>query len=354
MENVSAKAMAIPGQLLEVGPLEYSTGGLVSNTGLALHRLGVNVGLMANVGDDLMGQSIVAYLKGRDPALTEHISVRPGQVGSYSVVLAPERSDRTFLHCTGTNSTYAPADVDYESLANAKIFHFGYPPLLPRFVENDGQGLTEVFQRAKATGVVTSLDMVLPDPQTATGRANWPLILKNTLPHVDIFLPSLDEIIYMLRRDDYQLWHGHILEHVDTAYISGLADELLEMGVAIAGIKLGQMGFYLKTSDQLERLRTLPLDIAAWTKIELWHPAFQVTVAGTTGAGDSAYAGFLASLLRGFGPAEALRWACAVGACNVEASDSVSGVRTWQETEQRLATDWPLRTERLPGFGAWH
>src|SRR5207237_509542 len=121
----------------------------VSNTGLALHRLGVKVGLMANVGNDLMGQTIVAYLKGRDPALIQHISTQPGQVGSYSIVLSPERSDRTFLHCTGTNGTYEPADIDYSSLTNAKIFHFGYPPILPRFVENDGQGLTEVYQRAK-------------------------------------------------------------------------------------------------------------------------------------------------------------------------------------------------------------
>jgi len=49
MENISAKALVIPGQLLEVGSLNYSTGGLVSNTGLALHRLGVKVGLMARL-----------------------------------------------------------------------------------------------------------------------------------------------------------------------------------------------------------------------------------------------------------------------------------------------------------------
>lgn len=70
---------------------------------------------------------------------------------------------------------------------------------------------------------------------------------------------------------------------------------------------------------------------------------------GTTGAGDLAYAGFLQPvLLKNSPPREALRWACAVGACNVEAADATSGIKTWAETEARVATDWPTRSERLP------
>lgn len=356
MENVSARALLMPGQLVEVGPLNYATGGLVSNCGLVLQRLGVKAGLMANVGDDLIGQTTFNTLKGHDPALPLYISVKHGQVGSYTIVLSFERSDRTFLHCAGTNTTYGPLDIDYTALAKAKLFHFGYPPLLPGFVKNDGQGLTEVFKRAKATGIITSLDMTLPDPQAMTGRADWRKILKTTLPYVDIFLPTIDEILFMLRRDDYERWHGHILENLTSAYLAGLASELLDMGVVIAGMKLGQMGLYLKTGNagRFDQLKALPLDIPAWANVEHYQRAFEVDVVGTTGAGDAAYAGFLASLLHGFGPKDALRWACAVGACNVEAADSISGVRTWQETERQLSGEWPLRPEFLPGFGSWH
>jgi sugar/nucleoside kinase (ribokinase family) len=352
MENISAQAMLAPGKLLEVGPLSFSTGGLVSNTGIVLKRLGVNVGLMANVGDDLIGQIIVGSLRERDPSLVQHIKVQSGQAGSYTLVLSPERSDRTFLHCTGTNSVYEASDIDYAALTNAKIFHFGYPPLLPRLVENNGRGLTEVYQRAKATGIVTSLDMVVPDPQSATGRADWRQILTNTLPYVDIFLPSIEEILFMLHRDDYERWQGNIMENLSASYLSNLTDELLGMGVVIAGVKLGPMGLYLKTADQakFERLRPLPLDISSWANIACWQPAFQVDVVGTTGAGDAAYSGFMASLLRGFGPEEVLRWACAVGACNVEAADSTSGVRTWQEIQKRLEAGWSLRGERLRDY----
>jgi len=99
------KGTGDPGQLLEVGSLNYSTGGLVSNTGLALHRLGVKVGLMAKVGDDLIGQTITNSLKARNPPLTLFLSGQPGQVGSYTIVLSLERSDRTF--CTAPVRTLA-------------------------------------------------------------------------------------------------------------------------------------------------------------------------------------------------------------------------------------------------------
>jgi hypothetical protein len=39
-------------------------------------------------------------------------------------------------------------------------------------------------------------------------------------------------------------------------------------------------------------------------------------------------------------PEEAVTAAVAVGACNVEAADTLSGVRPWNETLKRVASDW--------------
>ena len=36
------------------------------------------------------------------------------------------------------------------------------------------------------------------------GDANWPAILKATLPYVDIFMPSIEEILLMLHRQRYE------------------------------------------------------------------------------------------------------------------------------------------------------
>ena len=45
-----------PGKLLQVGSAALGTGGTVSNVGLALHKLGMDVRLMGKVGDDAFGQ----------------------------------------------------------------------------------------------------------------------------------------------------------------------------------------------------------------------------------------------------------------------------------------------------------
>jgi sugar/nucleoside kinase (ribokinase family) len=97
--------------------------------------------------------------------------------------------------------------------------------------------------------------------------------------------------------------------------------------------------------------RAAPADPAAWAGRELWAPCFWVEVVGTTGAGDATIAGFLAGLLRGLGPAEALTAAVAVGACNVEAADALSGVRPWDETLRRVAAGWPRRESSLDAAG---
>jgi sugar/nucleoside kinase (ribokinase family) len=352
MDHVTMQQLTTPGRMVETGPISVSTGGAVSNTGLALHRLGVNVRLMATVGDDLIGQMIVAYLKNRDERLIQSITVQRGQAGSYTVVLSPEHADRTFLHCIGTNSAFGIDNIDFALLAKARIFHLGYPPVLRRLIANDGSELRTLYERAKTTGVVTSMDLTLPDPQGAGGQLAWLPILRNVLPYVDVFLPSVDEILFMLRREDYRAWGAQAQSHLTGPYLRALAAELLDMGAGIVGFKLGEMGFYLRTADaaRFDRLHKLSLDAAAWTNVELWTPAYRVEVAGTTGAGDAAYAGFLAALLNRASPLDAIRWACAVGACCVEAADATSGVRSWQETQARMEAGWPTRRERLPGL----
>ena len=84
-------------------------------------------------------------------------------------------------------------------------------------------------------------------------------------------------------------------------------------------------------------------------------------VVGTTGSGDATIAGFLSGLLRGFGPRETITAAVAVGACNVEAADALSGLRSWEDTLARIAAGWPNRPLdfRAPGWeevgpGFWH
>ena len=73
---------------------------------------------------------------------------------------------------------------------------------------------------------------------------------------------------------------------------------------------------------------------------------------GTTGSGDATIAGFLSALLRDLSPEEAVTAAVAVGACNVEAADALSGLRTWDATWQRVRSGW-ARHDLVPDAPGW-
>ncbi len=349
-----------PGRLTEVGPAIFGTGGPVSNTGLALTKLGIETRLMGKVGDDALGQIVQEIIGSYGPGTASGMLVDRRVNTSYTVVLSPPGVDRFFLHYPGANDTFSANDVRYEQLSQARLFHFGYPPIMKLMYANDGTELTEVLRRARETGVTTSLDMALPDPSSAAGQANWVTILEATLPHVDVFLPSIEEILYMLRREIYdelyQAANGpHFLPLITPQLLSDTSQKLLQMGVKIVALKLGDRGLYLRTADlsSIEALgRARPSDPAAWADKELWTPCFKVDVIGTAGSGDATIAGFLSALLRDMSPEDAVTAAVAVGACNVEAADTLGGVRSWDETMRRIASGWERHTLDLnaPGW----
>jgi sugar/nucleoside kinase (ribokinase family) len=86
--------------------------------------------------------------------------------------------------------------------------------------------------------------------------------------------------------------------------------------------------------------RARPSDVSAWASCELWAPCFQADLVGTTGSGDATIAGLLNALLRNFSPQQAITTAVAVGACNVEAADALSGIRSWEEKWKRVRSGW--------------
>ncbi len=340
LRTASLESALSPGLSLEVGPMGLYTGGAVGNTGRSLWRLGVPTRLVGKVGDDAIGDIILRLISADDPDLARDMIVVPGANSPCTIVLSPPETDRSFITHPGTNHTFDADDVPYDLLRRARLFHFGYPPYMRRMYEDDGAELEALFRRARATGVITALDMAFPEAEGPSGRVNWRRVLERTLPYVDIFLPSLDELLFMLRRD----------ETISTAetIISGIAAELLSMGAGIVALKLGIRGLYLRTGG------ALAFDLPGrWAGRELWTPTFQPDQpVGTTGAGDAAIAGFLASILYGQPVEEGLISAAAVGACNVEAADALGGIQSWEATQARIRCGWarmPLAIQ-APGW----
>jgi sugar/nucleoside kinase (ribokinase family) len=306
---------------------------------------------MGKIGQDLFGEAILAVFRGYSPALTAGMLISPGEDSSYTLVINPPGVDRIFIHCPGANDTFSAADIPLDAVQGARIFHFGYPSLMRRMHIDDGIELAQMMGGVKAAGVVTSLDMSLPDPSSTAGRTDWEALLARTLPFVDIYAPNLEETLFMLDRPRYdELARGSLAPDGDLLH--ALSERLLAMGAAIVGLKLGDRGLYLRTTPSAQRLGALgsllPADLTGWVGRELYAPCFAVRVAGTTGAGDCAYAGLLAGLLYGQSVEAVLLSSAATGACSVERADATSGVPHWDDVQARLRAGWLRRAAALP------
>lgn len=340
----------LPGTLVEVGEAEYCTGGAVSNTGIALHQLGANVSLIGKVSDDFFGSLTLKLLGDIDSSLAEGITQVAGETSSYTIVLNPPGIDRIFLHCPGTNDTFSEHDIAWDQVSGSRHFHFGYPPLMKSMYADGGDQLSNILRTAKAKGMSISLDMAMPGKGTAAFSADWIGILTKCLPYVDVFMPSLEEMLMMINRDQYEKYFqlgGDLCEVVPEETIQELADELLQMGCGMVILKLGASGLYMRSSQKLllHSTNQLALNIREeWKNRELWAPCFRTNVIGTTGAGDCTIAGFIQGLLLQLGPAATMTGAVAVGAFSVEHLGATGGIQPWETVQNRIHSGW----ERLP------
>jgi len=352
------KDIFIPGRLINMGKVKVSTGGPVSNVGLALSMLGINAKLMGKVGGDFFGNGVLKLLRKRNA--DDGMIVVDDEETSYTIVIVPPGIDRIFLHNPGANSTFCADDINYELVKQAKIFHFGYPPLMKKIFENDGEELIKIFKRVKDFEVTTSLDMSLPDAASESGKVEWKKILKNLLPYVDIYLPSVEETMFMIKREEFDRLsknaHIHdILEKLDINVLPQLGEKLISYGAKIVALKCGVKGYYIRTQGEKVLAgmgRAKPGHLDNWADRELHEESFHVpNIASATGSGDSSIAGFLSAFLNGETIENSIRMACAVGGLNITAFDALSGLKSWDETLKIIKKGW--KKNRLTVEGSW-
>ncbi len=337
----------IPGHVLEMAGLKLSTGGAVANTGIALKKLGISTALLGKIGTDAFGKVILEILQKEDKTLVENMIISKNEISSYTIVLNPPDTDRVFLHYPGPNHTFTANDIPYEKIKSGRIFHFGYPPLMQKFYKNEGKELVKMFQRIRQMNIVTSLDMAMPDPESPAGKLDWRKFFKNVLPMVDIFIPSIDELLYMLNPEKfYKISENK--ERTDVLLLDQLARQLIDYGTNVVAIKLGDQGLYLRTHHTEKSNLSSIINPKDWNYRQLLSPCFATEVKGTTGTGDATIAGFLAQLLEGGEPEKAITLATAVGACCVEAIDATGGIRPLPEVIKRVTSGWERLTLSIP------
>lgn len=336
-----------PGRLLHMDGVDIHTGGAVANTGLAMKILGNDVSLIGKIGDDAFGKIVLdmlgAYQAEKDMIVSAQTST------SYSVVLAIPGIDRIFLHDPGANDTFTPEDLDWQMIAQAELFHFGYPPIMKNMYRDGGRELAAMLQKVKELGTAVSLDMAAVDPASEAGKAGWKEILKAALPYVDFFVPSAEELCAMLDENLYREWSrraagGDMTEILNMEELHWLGEKVLELGVRVVMIKCGSSGMYFKTAGA-ERLKELCVSLGLkpeeWAAKEGFEKSFEPeAVLSGTGAGDTSIAAFLTSVMRGEALEEAVQMAAATGACCVAAYDALSGLKPLEQLKEKIRKGW--------------
>lgn len=337
-----------PGKLIEMGTADVHTGGAVANTGLGMKLLGADVSLMGKIGEDAFGDMVLSIL-GKYGA-DEGMILSPKESTSYSVVLAIPGIDRIFLHNPGANHTFRAEDIPFDALRDASLFHFGYPPLMRSMYENNGEGLLAIFKKAKQAGCATSLDMAAIDADSEAGRADWKQILKMVIPYVDFFVPSVEELCFMLDRRRFTEWQKRangkdVTEVIDWENdVRPLANACMEYGAKVLLLKCGTSGMYYRTAGE-EKIKELEnitgLRTADWAGREGFEKSYvPEKVLSGTGAGDTSIAAFLTAMLEGDSLTDCMHLAAAAGASCVEAYDALSGLKPLEELRKKIAAGW--------------
>jgi sugar/nucleoside kinase (ribokinase family) len=284
------------GRLIQVDPIGVTTGGIVSNTGIAMTKLGMRTAAFSLVGNDEWA-SVIRRHYAEQNFNADHLLTMAGGATSTTAVLIDSEGERSFAHCVG-----APRSMDkrlfmenMDLFAQSRMALIGYYSLMPN-LECD---LAEVLAAIRATGCQTAMD--------AAGDGGGMQPLDQLLPHLDTYVPS----------------------HAEAKHQTGITDPQAIIDIyrncgapGVLGVKLGSEGALLSPRAG-EYLKIAPVKAPG-------------PVVDTTGAGDSFYAGLLTGLLRGMTLADAGRLAAATGACCVTGLGATAGLRNYDETA-RLA-----------------
>jgi sugar/nucleoside kinase (ribokinase family) len=286
------------GQLVD--EIRITPAGPAGGTAITLAKLGASVGSAGAIGEDALGDVLLALLGGF--GVDTSLLVRREGVQTSSSVL-PIRPDgsRPAFHVVGANATYDSADAPWGEIAQADFLHVGAPEFM------GGEEAAKILSFAREHGVVTSVDILAPGEQAAI--------------IVDWVAPAFEHIDYLVPNDE------QVLGLTGASGLESGCEALLERGVGCVAATCGADGAVISGPDRTERV-----------------PAYVTDVVDTTGCGDAFTAGFLRGLGLGRPPRESAVLGCAAAALVAQGLGSDHGDFTL-ETADEFAAETPTIQE---------
>lgn len=274
-----------PGQgSVRVEEIKATAAGTAAGTAVDLAKLGADVLTIGAIGDDLLGDILIAAMR-RHGVDTSGLVRKPGAQTSATILPIRPNGERPALHVPGATPLLTRADIDLARLAaaGADALMIGAPDRLGRFVDD---GLPEVI--TAADGALVAVDVLGPGHPGAFER------LKGLLWRTDWFMPNGDQLLGLTGQPD----------------LFSAIKEVLTLGTGGVAVTLGADGC-----------------LVAWSGREPVHlPALATDVVDTTGCGDAFNAGMITGLLLGRGPVDAARLGLACGALVATGLGSDAGI----------------------------
>ena len=256
-----------PGLEVLADDFAMTLGSSCAITGAGMVRLGDRAAYLGITGDDFGGRFCVEKMSalGLD---VSRVKFDPSLKTGVTVSITSPR-DRSLVSYLGATTALTAADIGSGAFAGFDHLHSS-----SYFIQLGlHPGFEDVYSRAKAFGLTTSLDPAC-DP-----GGEWTSYLDRVLPHVDVFLPNETELQAITRQPDR---------------VAALRS--LENGRTLTVVKLGAHGAMALDGGE-------PVCAAA--------PAIEPV--DPTGAGDCFNSGFLHAWLRRRPLLEALRLGVACG-----------------------------------------
>jgi sugar/nucleoside kinase (ribokinase family) len=289
-----ASAMPSPGGLVMTDSITLAIGGCASNVAVDLARLGHRVAVAGRIGADVPGRFVREALTAAGVDASRMTETATAQTSS-TLVINVRGEDRRFIHAAGANAEFTGSELTPELIAGAGVLYLGGFCLMPKL---SGEGAARLFQAARAAGVPTVLDVVIPDPR------NWWPQLEKVLPWTDVFLPNTDEARLLTGLDD------PIRQ----------AENFAAAGAGVTVITCGGDGAVLMTADRRLRSRSFAVDFI-----------------DGTGSGDAFTAGYIHGLRQRLPVERCLELGSALGASCVRAPGATTGVFHRNELDRFLA-----------------
>jgi sugar/nucleoside kinase (ribokinase family) len=273
--------------------------GTAGGTALVAAKLGVATAIASAVGHDGAGRFVRQEFE-RHGVDTSLLAVHPTRPTSTTILTIRADGERPNFHALGA-SAFAVIDAAMKKAAqSAKFVHYAGIG----GVRLDGGPGAALLADAKLAGAVVTCDLIGPGARTMAE-------LERILPHVDHFMPNMDEALFLTGTSDPR-----------TA-----AEHFFRLGAKSCIFKWGGKGAYVATKDN-----------------ETVLPAHRIDVVDTTSCGDSYCAGFIAGLDRGFDPMTACRFAGAVAALVAQGMGTLGKLEDF-DGALRVMNDTPLRQD---------